>query len=110
MNRTSATTFKIYVPEIANANANAHAMVEAVASSPAVDGKETILIAEDEPSVRDLASLILTQAGYTVLAAADGAEAVELFEANSDDVSLAIVDGRHAEAHGSPSSARASSL
>ena len=61
-------------------------------TAPAVGGKETILIAEDEPMVRDLAVRILTRAGYTVLVAADGAEAVELFEANADAVSLVLLD------------------
>ena len=42
--------------------------------------------------MRDLAVRILTRAGYSVLVAADGAEAVELFEANADVVSLALLD------------------
>jgi CheY-like chemotaxis protein len=49
-------------------------------------------LAEDEPIVRDLAVRIITRAGYSVLVAADGAEAVELFEANADVVSLALLD------------------
>ncbi len=42
--------------------------------------------------VRDLAVRILTRAGYSVLVAADGSEAVELFEANADVVSLVLLD------------------
>ena len=61
-------------------------------AAPATGGQETILIAEDEPMVRDLAVRILAGAGYSVLVAADGAAAVELFEANAGDVSLALLD------------------
>ncbi len=55
-------------------------------------GSETILVAEDEPMVRDLAVRILTRAGYSVLTAADGEEAVRVFEANSDQIDLALLD------------------
>ena len=55
-------------------------------------GSETILVAEDEPMVRNLAVRILTRAGYSVLTAADGEEAVRVFEANSDRIDLALLD------------------
>jgi polar amino acid transport system substrate-binding protein len=82
------TTFTIYLP----LGGNEIVTVEEVVTEPAVGGTETILIAEDEPMVRDLAVRILTQAGYTVLVAADGAEAVERFEANAESVSLLLLD------------------
>ena len=82
------TTFNIYLPVAADAGC----AVDEVVTTPATGGKETILIAEDEPMVRDLAVRILARAGYAVLVAADGAEAVELFEANADDVSLVLLD------------------
>ena len=44
----------------------------------------TILLAEDEEIVRDLTEQILADAGYTVLATRDGAEALELY-ARADD-------------------------
>jgi CheY-like chemotaxis protein len=40
---------------------------------------ETILVAEDEPGIRDLISLTLQDAGYTVLEAPDGREALLIF-------------------------------
>jgi CheY-like chemotaxis protein len=82
------TTFKIYLPITADVDSVADEVVVA----PAAGGKETILIAEDEPLVRNLAVRILTRAGYSVLVAADGAEAVELFQANADVISLALLD------------------
>ncbi len=82
------TTFRIYLPITTDVDST----VLDQAISPPVGGKETILLAEDEPLVRDLAERILTRAGYSVLVAADGAQAVELFEAHAEVVSLALFD------------------
>ncbi|MBA2380522.1 MAG: response regulator, partial [Chloroflexi bacterium] len=41
-------------------------------------GRRVILLAEDEPSVRELVVQVLTKAGYAVVAAADGREAMVL--------------------------------
>ena len=82
------TTFKIYLPSVATAGpAPAEPTVDR-----AIGGNETILVAEDEAMVRELAVRILTRAGYSVFVANDGAEAVELFEANADKISLALLD------------------
>ena len=82
------TTFKIYLP-VGNRYEKMKGPEEAL---PAGGGNETILIAEDEQIVRDLAVRILTGAGYKVLVAADGAEAVDLFRTHADDVALALLD------------------
>ena len=61
-------------------------------SSALRGGTETILLAEDEDSLRDLMRIILESFGYTVLAAADGEEAVRMFLENRDRVRLVILD------------------
>lgn len=48
----------------------------------------TILIAEDEPDIRQLVELTLSFGGFTVLAAANGAEAVEKAKADRPDLIL----------------------
>lgn len=58
----------------------------------AVGGHETVLLAEDEPAVRHLVQEMLEDAGYSVLVAEDGQQAVELFEAEPDAVGLALLD------------------
>jgi two-component system cell cycle sensor histidine kinase/response regulator CckA len=60
-------------------------------SAPARNGG-TILLAEDDMGVRDLASRVLGREGYRVLAARDGEEAVRLFEQNKASISVAILD------------------
>ena len=55
-------------------------------------GSETILLAEDEPVVRDLVREILEQAGYSVIAAVDGREALELSKAHAGGIDLVVTD------------------
>lgn len=82
------TTFTIHLPAAMSAD-SPNKVEQFVASK---GGSETILIAEDETMVRDLAVRILKGAGYSVVVAADGAEAVNLFHANAGSVSLVILD------------------
>jgi len=55
-------------------------------------GVETILLAEDEVAVREVASTLLEQAGYTVLVAEDGEAALAVFRERSEEISLTILD------------------
>jgi PAS domain S-box-containing protein len=55
-------------------------------------GEGTVLLAEDEQEVQEFGRSVLEGLGYTVLAAADGQEAVELFTANRDGVDLIVLD------------------
>jgi PAS domain S-box-containing protein len=58
----------------------------------AVGGHETVLLAEDEPAVRELVQEMLEDAGYTIVVAKDGQQAVEIFEVDPDAVDLALLD------------------
>ena len=51
-----------------------------------------VLVADDEDTVRDVASLTIEQLGFNVIAASDGHEAVELFRKNADKIVLVILD------------------
>jgi hypothetical protein len=55
---------------------------------------ETILLVEDEPAVRSLFAQALAQAGYDVIEAKNGAEALEVFERNVDAIDLLLTDIR----------------
>jgi CheY-like chemotaxis protein len=82
------TTFKLYLP--AGAGTVEEGCLEKRPFGPL--GKETILVAEDEPMVRNISVRTLERAGYTVLAASDGEEAKRIFEENRDAISLVILD------------------
>ena len=51
-----------------------------------------VLVAEDEASIREFVVINLERSGYTVLQAADGAEALELFAQEGGDLDVAILD------------------
>src|SRR5687767_11794083 len=71
------TTFKVYLPEAKTAPT---APDFESSQRELHTGSETILLVEDEESVRGLAREILESCGYKVIEAADGAEAIEKFE------------------------------
>src|SRR5512139_3604292 len=58
------------------------------------DARETILLVEDEPAVRQLFATALTRAGYTVLEARNGEEAVKVFDEHATAVDLLLTDMR----------------
>jgi CheY-like chemotaxis protein len=70
------TTFKIYLPQMEPAPPKATAGQSGAAELPR--GTETILLVEDDPALRDMASTLLRRLGYKVLAAANGIEALSL--------------------------------
>jgi PAS domain S-box-containing protein len=82
------TTFKIYLPSIEGEPLP----FEAKRSEEVVGGTETILLAEDEPQVRELTATILRAHGYTVIAAENGEDAVTKFKADPDAIAMVVLD------------------
>jgi two-component system cell cycle sensor histidine kinase/response regulator CckA len=83
------TTFKLYFPRVVDA---AVAPDAAHAGPAQPEATETILVVEDEQAVRDLTVRILRKLGYTVLAAANGAEAIEISKSFTGEISLLLTD------------------
>ena len=82
-------TFKIYLPRV---DAPADARATAPAEPPVAGGRETVLLAEDDPSVRAIVSDVLAQKGYRVLRANDGQAALEMARAQSGRIHLLVTD------------------
>ena len=82
------TTFKIFLP----------CVVDGVVTPPADDtaamptGHETVLLVEDEEAVRTLAARVLQSAGYTVLIARNGPEAIRLAGEHQETIQLLATD------------------
>src|SRR5665213_521801 len=72
---SQGTTFKIYLPQTEQ---QATTPIHSPVSHDLPRGTETILFVEDDPALRDMASALLKRIGYTVLAAANGIEALSL--------------------------------
>ncbi len=82
------TTFKVYLPAV---KALPDTVAETKREETVRGGTETILLAEDEESVRWLAERALEDLGYKVLVARNGEEAVGIFRRNAD-IALAVLD------------------
>lgn len=61
-------------------------------SDKAQRNRETILVTEDERTVRELVSTLLAAQGYEVLAAADGAEALRICREHTGTIDLLLTD------------------
>jgi len=82
------TTFKIFLPIVVGA----HQKEVATSELPLPGGTETILIAEDEEALRNLAKDLLEEMGYRVLLAKDGTEAVEIYTQHRAQIDLLLLD------------------
>jgi PAS domain S-box-containing protein len=87
------TTFRIYLPAIAAPSGEpAIAIGGAGEAKPDEGHGYTVLLAEDEPSVRRIASGGLRSHGYRVLEVADGEEACAVAAAHSGPIAVAVLD------------------
>ena len=81
------TTFRILLPAIAQA-----APAQAAARSTLPRGTETVLLVEDEAIVCEAITTTLQRAGYRVLQAGDGPEAIKVWEQHRDEIRLLLTD------------------
>jgi two-component system cell cycle sensor histidine kinase/response regulator CckA len=83
------TTFRIYFPV---ADGAAGRRREPVAGEKVEGGAETILLAEDEPDLRELARIFLEGYGYKVLEAASAEQAIQMAEIFPGAIDLLLTD------------------
>jgi two-component system, cell cycle sensor histidine kinase and response regulator CckA len=83
------TSFKIYLPRLDQKEDRAGAP-QSPAELPM--GTETVLLAEDEQDVREIAREFLESGGYRVIEAKDGAEAIQLAAKNRGKIHLLVTD------------------
>jgi two-component system cell cycle sensor histidine kinase/response regulator CckA len=83
------TTFRVYLPRLARSSEP-----KSVKSAPAVfkGGEETILLVEDDPSLRASVRDILSRLGYRTLEASNGVKALEIWKQNNDEIRLLLTD------------------
>lgn len=84
------TTFKIMLP-LADAENKRKEKEQTVCRFPQ-GGAETLLLAEDDTDVRMIVKTVCEHAGYKVLAAVDGEDAVSKFRDNKDTIQLVLLD------------------
>jgi len=81
--------FEIYFPRVTDRLEPAPAQKEEI---PVSRGLKTVLVAEDEEAVRELACEFLKTAGYNVLTASNGAEALALAEGSKQHIHALLTD------------------
>ena len=84
------TQFSVYLPASQAALRKSDEQ-ERTLQQPA-GGDETILVVDDEPVVRDIAGRMLTSAGYTVLDAASGEEALQVYGERGAEIDAVLMD------------------
>jgi PAS domain S-box-containing protein len=82
------TTFHVYLPR----STRLPEAAQAAAPSPSLGGTETVLVVEDEPLVRKVAVGALRRAGYRVVEAAGGAEALDAMAPGLEALALLVTD------------------
>lgn len=83
------TTFRIYLPAVVESPQTAG---PATAAEENYRGTETILLVEDEDSVRDLARIVLQSYGYRVLTAPDGLSGLAIAQSFAEPIDLLVTD------------------
>ncbi|MHB0877276.1 MAG: PAS domain S-box protein [Anaerolineae bacterium] len=86
----SGSTFRIYLPRYTASTPEPATTSTDVPAAPT--GTETVLVVEDDPSVRQVSCRILSGLGYRVLAAADGEEALRLAQEDGRHIDLLFTD------------------
>ncbi|HET6574934.1 MAG TPA: PAS domain S-box protein [Fimbriiglobus sp.] len=93
------TRFDLYLPRSTAATVPVPRPVDRRVAAPAPDvttpppaGSRTVLLVDDEDMIRCLGRSVLEQAGYRVLEAHDGADAVDLFRRECKHIDLVILD------------------
>jgi CheY-like chemotaxis protein len=83
------TTFKIFLPAVAKP-------VETIAGDTELlvveGGKETVLVVEDEPALREMVRMTLEQYGYRILEAQSGVEALKVWKEHPNQIDLLLTD------------------
>ncbi len=85
------TTFKIYLP-LCEREAERRPLTADNPQEKLPRGTETVLVAEDDKTLRKLSHTVLEEFGYTVIEAEDGADAVNKFIMHKDIIKLVILD------------------
>ncbi|MEA5112433.1 MAG: PAS domain S-box protein [Geobacteraceae bacterium] len=86
----AGTTFRVYLPLVASQSVTG--WNNPLADLADVEGTETILLAEDDDIVREMNETAFKSAGYPVILAKDGEDAVRKFAENRDRIDLLVFD------------------
>lgn len=84
------TTFRLYLPAVETSETKS--LVERLSEDVPLGRGETVLVVDDEASIREITRSTLETYGYKALTACDGAEAVSIYSIHRDEVKVIIMD------------------
>ncbi len=84
------TSFYVFLPVAATESLTV--VADEPPSQDVAGGEELVLLVEDDDMIRSLTRQMLERAGYRVLEARDGEDALEVFMANATEVQLLVLD------------------
>jgi len=82
------SSFRVLFPSLEKYEVCARPIDEAIV----LDVKGTVLVVDDEEVIRELATVMLEDLGFSVLLANDGEEAVQIYEANAGEIYCVLLD------------------
>lgn len=88
----TGTTFEVWLPAVPDVTESTDLLAAGPAKAPPHGKGETILVVDDEASIRDVLRKMLIGHGYRVLTAGDGTEAVVLFSEHKDQIKAVLTD------------------
>jgi CheY-like chemotaxis protein len=88
--RGLGTTFRIFFPAVEQSQVTP--AESAVVAGPAPRGKETLLLVEDEPVVREFVCEVLREYGYSVIEVGSGADALRVWDEYEGQIDLLLTD------------------
>jgi len=86
----AGTLFRVYLP--AQSGTIDTAEVEPSLAQSRVTGAGLVLVVDDEPGIREFVRRVLVRAGFDVMVAADGVEAIELVRSHQQELRLVLLD------------------
>jgi PAS domain S-box-containing protein len=88
----SGSTFRIYLPRRSGEGERAEPAPKPPSAAAADGGAETVLLVEDDPTIREVALTVLRRRGYRVLSAPDAEEGLALLAAHDGPLHLLVTD------------------
>ncbi len=85
-------TFEVFLPAVKEGEVSEPALPTTTGVPEEAGGDETILLVDDEDSVRSYVSRMLQRMGYRVIEAGNGREALKAFRRHRDEIALVILD------------------
>jgi signal transduction histidine kinase/CheY-like chemotaxis protein len=88
----NGATFTVTLPTVEAVTEERQEPLETIVVTPPEPGEQTILLADDEPMVLRISTAMLESAGYQVLTATDGIEAINVLDQHGGRIGIAVLD------------------